>query len=88
MNYDIIISKSVQKQIDKLPDAIVLRIVEKLRLLSTEPRLQGVIKLKGYDNQYRLRVGNYSIRYEIEDLNRQVKILQCKHRREVYRDNS
>ncbi len=88
MNYDIIISKSVQKQINKLPDAIVVRVVEKLKALSIEPRLQGVIKLKGYDNQYRLRVGNYRIRYEIDDLNCQIKILQCKHRREVYKDNS
>jgi len=88
MNYDIIISKSVQKQINKLPDAIVVRVVEKLKALSKEPRLQGIIKLKGYDNQYRLRVGNYRIRYEIDDLNYQLKILQCRHRREVYRDNS
>ncbi|WP_017292444.1 type II toxin-antitoxin system RelE family toxin [Geminocystis herdmanii] len=87
MNYDLIISKSVQKQIDKLPNEIVLRIVEKLKVLSTEPRLQGVIKLKGYDNQYRLRVENYRIRYEIDDSNHQIKILQCKHRREVYRDD-
>jgi mRNA interferase RelE/StbE len=88
MSYDIIISKSVQKQIDKLPNAMVIRIVKKLRELSTEPRLQGFVKLKGYDNQYRIRVGDYRIRYEINDSQLQVKILQCKHRREVYKDNS
>lgn len=67
---------------------MVVRVAEKLKALSIEPRLQGVIKLKGYDDQYRLRVGNYRIRYEIDDPNCQIKILQCKHRREVYRDNS
>jgi mRNA interferase RelE/StbE len=63
----------VQKQINKLPDVIVVRVVEKLKALSKEPRLQGVIKLKGYENQYRLRVGDYRIRYEIDDLKLSVK---------------
>jgi mRNA interferase RelE/StbE len=83
MSYTIIISKSVQKQIDKLPDLIVFRIAEKLTELSLEPRLKGIVKLKGFENQYRVRVGDYRIRYEIDDDNLLVKILQCKHRREI-----
>lgn len=42
--------------------------------------------MKGYGNQYRLRVGDYRIRYEIFDEELKVQILQCKHRREVYKD--
>nr|WP_228041085.1 type II toxin-antitoxin system RelE/ParE family toxin [Nodosilinea sp. LEGE 07088] len=56
--------------------------------LKSEPRPPGVSKLKGYDHQYRLRVGDYRIRYEISDEEFKVKILQCKHRREVYKDKS
>jgi mRNA interferase RelE/StbE len=86
MNYNIIISKSVQKQIDILPKQLRERISEKVSILSQEPRPAGVIKLKGYANEYRLRVGDYRVRYEIDDSNQTIILLQCKHRREVYRE--
>ena len=86
MNYTILISKSVQKQIDKLPNPVNFRIKDKIRQLTENPRPSGVVKLKGYENQYRIRVGDYRIRYEISDAQLNVKLLQCKHRREIYKD--
>ncbi len=84
MSYTIVISKSVQKQIDNLPDDVVERVVEKIQNLASEPRPDGVVKLKGYDNEYRIRAGDYRIRYEIDDESQLVQILQCKHRKDVY----
>ena len=85
MNYVIGISKSVQKQINNLPNTIKTRILEKIKGLETEPRPSGVVKLKNSENEYRLRVGDYRIRYEIDDAKQTILILQCKHQREVYR---
>lgn len=85
MSYTIIISKSVQKQIDSLSDELRMRISEKVNNLREEPPPGGVVKLKGYTNEYRLRVGDYRVRYEIDDSNQIILLLQCKHRREVYR---
>lgn len=85
MNYVIEISKSVQKQIDNLPNTVKIRILEKIKDLETEPRPSGVVKLKNSENEYRLRVGDYRVRYEIDDTKQTILILQCKHRREVYR---
>jgi mRNA interferase RelE/StbE len=86
MSYRIIISKSVQKQIEALPGEMCDRVAEKLQQLTEEPRPSGVVKLKGAGNEYRIRVGDYRIRYEINDQDRAVRLLQCKHRRDVYRD--
>lgn len=86
MSYSVIISKSIQKQISQLPASIKLKVQEKILALKSEPRPPGVVKLKGYNYQYRLRVGDYRIRYEIFDEELKVQILQCKHRREVYKD--
>ena len=61
MSYNIIISKSVQKQIDSLSDELRMRISEKVNNLREEPRPQGVVKLKGHTNEYRLRVGDLII---------------------------
>jgi mRNA interferase RelE/StbE len=62
------------------------RVAEKLQQLAEEPRPSEVVKLKGTDNEYRIRVGDYRIRYEINDQDRTIRLLQCKHRREVYRE--
>ena len=85
MNYVIKIPKSVQKQIDNLPNTIKDRILEKIESLEIEPRPFGVVKLKNSEREYRLRVGDYRVRYEIDDAKQTILILQCKHRREVYR---
>jgi mRNA interferase RelE/StbE len=59
--------------------------VEKILLLVADPRPSGVKKLKGFENEYRLRVSDYRIRYEIDDRTLTVVILDCKHRRDIYR---
>ncbi len=86
MPYSVVISKAVQKQVNQLPASIKLKVQEKIFLLKSDPRPSGIVKLKGYNYQYRLRVGDYRIRYEILDEALQVQILQCKHRSDVYRD--
>ncbi len=88
MAYSVIISKSVQKQIKQLTQPTRKRVQDKLLALKMESRPPGELKLKGYTNQYRLRVGDYRIRYEIDDENSVLRVLQCKHRREVYKDRS
>ncbi|QSJ14399.1 type II toxin-antitoxin system RelE/ParE family toxin [Nostoc sp. UHCC 0702] len=85
MSYTVIISKSVQKQIDNLPNDVIERVIEKIQNLALEPRPEGIVKLKGSDNEYRIRIGDYRVRYEIDDENQLVQILQCKHRKDVYR---
>jgi mRNA interferase RelE/StbE len=85
MNYVIGISKSVQKQLNNLPNTVKTRILEKIKGLETQPRPSGIVKLKNSENEYRLRVGDYRVRYEVDDAKQTILILQCKHRREVYR---
>ncbi len=85
MSYIIVISKSVQKQIDDLPNDVIERVLEKIQNLADEPRPDGVIKLKGSDNEYRIRVGDYRVRYEIDDGSQLVQLLQCKHRKDIYK---
>ena len=85
MTYEIIITKSIQKQLDNLPNNIQERVYEKFSQLAEEPRPDGVVKLKGYDNEYRIRIGDYRLVYEIRDEQLIVLLVQCKHRRDVYK---
>jgi len=53
--------------------------------LAENPRPDGVVKLKGADNEYRIRIGDYRVRYEIGDEELIILLLQCKHRKDVYK---
>jgi mRNA-degrading endonuclease RelE of RelBE toxin-antitoxin system len=47
-------------------------------------RPPGCKKLKGGDNEWRIRVGDYRIVYEIDDRARTVDVTRIAHRREAY----
>jgi mRNA interferase RelE/StbE len=85
MSYQIIIPKPVQKQLKKLSQESYQRITEKILQLANELRPSGVKKLQGFENEYRIRIGDYRVRYEIDDQNLRVIIVSYRHRRDVYR---
>lgn len=86
MRYDVILPKPVQKQLNSLPDTIRRQVVERILRLSENPRPPGVKKFTGLNNEYRIRIGDYRVRYKINDPSTQVVILHCKHRKDVYRN--
>ena len=49
------------------------------------PRPSGVKKLVGYENEWRLRVGDYRILYIVDDGAHQIAVARVAHRREAYR---
>jgi mRNA interferase RelE/StbE len=85
MTYIIITPKAVQKQLDVLTEDVYGRIAVKIQKLAENPRPDGVVKMKGADNEYRIRIGDYRVRYEINDKELIILLLQCKHRKDIYR---
>ncbi|MBW4631757.1 MAG: type II toxin-antitoxin system RelE/ParE family toxin [Iphinoe sp. HA4291-MV1] len=88
MTYQIEFTKGVIKQLKKLPANIKERIEIKVQELAIEPRPNGVKKLQGDDNSYRVRVGDYRVIYEIQDDILLVTVIRVGHRSEVYKDES
>lgn len=86
MSYDIILPKPVQKQLTKLASDISIKVITKISQLAENPRPTGVKKLKGFENEYRVRIGDYRIRYEIDEKQKNIIILSCRHRRNVYQN--
>ncbi|MBR8839374.1 MAG: type II toxin-antitoxin system RelE/ParE family toxin [Stigonema ocellatum SAG 48.90 = DSM 106950] len=87
MSYEVKFSKSAKKQFRKLPLDVQERIQTKINDLAVEPRPNGVKKLKGEENSYRIRVDDYRVVYEIEDDVLIVTVVRVKHRSEVYKDD-
>ena len=84
MTYEVVITKSAQREIHKLTNDIVKLSIEAISKLGENPRPVGSIKLEGSNNGYRVRIGNYRIIYTIEDKIRIVQIESVKHRKEAY----
>ncbi len=76
---------SADRQLAKLPRDVQRRIVAAVDGLADDPRPQGVVKISGDDNLWRIRVGDYRVVYEIHDDRLVVLVLRVAHRRDVYR---
>lgn len=85
MPYQIVVPKRVQQEIDGLPNTIRTRVIQAIRHLKDDPRPTGCTKLKGYREEYRIRVGDYRVRYGVQDANQTLSILRVQHRKDVYR---
>jgi mRNA interferase RelE/StbE len=81
--YSIQISKTAQKELDKLSDKLAEPILHAIADLAFDPRPHGYKKLKGL-NGYRIRSGDYRIIYEIKDSLLIVKVINVGHRKDVY----
>ena len=83
-SYRIEIKKSAQKEIQSLPQQDLKRVVAKIQLLATNPRMPDSKKLTSQE-QYRVRVGQYRILYEIHDDILIIMVVRVAHRKEAYR---
>ena len=82
--YSIKFKSSAAKEYKKLPLELQHRIANKIDKLVKDPRPSGVIKLKGSNNLYRCRVGEYRIVYWIDDSVQKIVVTRVRHRKDVY----
>jgi len=85
MSYSIEIKESARKALSKIQKSDQVRICKAIEDLKENPRPSGVKKLKGNDN-WRIRVGNYRVVYEIDDEIIKIIVLAMGHRREIYKE--
>ena len=89
--YEVILENRAQRQLRKLPLSVVERLKPAILGLAEDPRPSGAKKLKGKRSrfeQWRVRVGDYRILYEIHDEVLVVLVITIAHRKDVYRDHN
>lgn len=82
--YKIHFRKSVSRDMRRIPNQDVRRILKTIVSLSEDPRSSGAEQLSGQE-RYRVRQGNYRIIYEINDMEVIVVVVKVGHRKDVYR---
>ena len=83
-SYRLLIKPSAAKEIEASPKQDRLRIIKRIRKLSSNPRSPGCEKLSDH-HKYRVRQGKYRIVCSISDVELVVCVVKIGHRREIYR---
>ena len=84
MAYRVLLTRSAIKELDKLAPKTHDQVVQHLRQLEEDPRIFGSEKLTAI-NAYKLRVGNYRIVYEINEPEKEIRVVMVDDRKEVYK---
>ena len=83
--YRVFLERAAEKQLKQFPAKVHNRVIAAIQELAEKPRPTGCRKLTGTENDWRIRVGDYRVVYEIDDATQQVRVNRVRHRREVYR---
>jgi mRNA interferase RelE/StbE len=83
--YRILLERGAERDLRRLSAEMHDRVIAAIRGLAANPRPPGCRKLRGGQNDWRIRVGDYRVVYEIADDIRVVRVNRVRHRREVYR---
>jgi mRNA interferase RelE/StbE len=83
--YQVVVERSAEKDLRRLTPEVRPRLVAAVMALAKNARPAGSRKLAGTKHDWRIRVGDYRIIYEIADAIRVLRINRIRHRREAYR---
>ena len=84
-DYQVVFSRSAQKELEALPVEIISQITPKIENLVFDPRPDNCKKLKGQPNNWRIRIRDYRVIYSIDDDCRIVEIIMICHRSQAYK---
>lgn len=83
--YSVEFLPSAARALATLERAVQRRVGRRIDRLAADPRAGGAVKLRGSDDVWRVRVGEYRILYQVEDARLTVLVIRIGHRRDVYR---
>ena len=85
MPYEIELTPAAVRDLKKMPAHYQRRVRDAIDNLGHDPRPEGVKKLSGEENLWRIRVGEYRVVYGIEDKRLVVLVIRIGHRKDIYR---
>lgn len=80
------IERRAERSLRRLPKPLLARIRSAIGGLGEDPRPHGYRKLKGFENLYRIRVGEWRVVYAIEEEMLIILIVEISPRGDAYRD--
>lgn len=83
--HDVYLERAAERDLRRLSKEDFNRIILHVKALTENPRPKGCRKLTGSTSDWRIRVGDLRIIYEIDEKAKTVRVMRVRHRREAYR---
>jgi len=83
--YEVLLERRAERDIRKLTAQVFHRIIPHIKALAEDPKPPGCRKIAGSKNDWRIRIGEFRVIYEIDEHAEAVKVMWIRHRKEVYR---
>ncbi len=83
--YEVYLEQRAQRDLKKLSAEDFDRAIRRIKALAKDPRRAGCRKISGSKNDWRIRVGDYRVIYEIDNRAKAIRVMLVRHRRDVYR---
>lgn len=85
-SYKITLTEKANKSLVKIKDhTISKRLFRKIESLGKNPAPSGVRRIMGSDMDYRIRMGDYRIIYQVLEEEKSVHVIAVGHRKDIYR---
>ncbi|MEH2305459.1 type II toxin-antitoxin system RelE family toxin [Nostoc sp.] len=79
MRYQVVLAPSVVQKIAELDSEVQLGLAQKLEELGLNPRSENAHPLKDTEHLYKIRLGEYRIIYQIQELPLLVTVIKIAH---------
>lgn len=83
--HEILLAAQAERDLKRFAAQEFHRIMSAIMALANIPRPPGCRKLQDSRSDYRIRIGDYRVIYEVDDKDNKVRIMRIRHRRHVYR---
>ncbi len=83
--YEVFLERRAERELKRLPAKEFHRIIREIKGLAENPRPAGCRKLAGSERDWRIRVGDYRVIYELDEKAKAVRVMRVRHRGEAYR---
>lgn len=85
MSYRVTLTRKAEKEVALLSNPDYARVSDAIGSLTADPRPAGSRKLKGYEDDWRIKVGKLRILYSVDDDERLIAVYRVTYRKEAYR---
>lgn len=85
IEYDVVWSVGAIRAAKRLDRVVARRIFAATELLALNPRPPKSKGLRGFDELFRIRVGDYRVVYRIRETQLIVTVITVGHRKDIYR---
>jgi mRNA interferase RelE/StbE len=83
--YEVYLERTAERDLRRLSATMFSRVIPEIRALAENPRPHGCRKITGSKSDWRIRIGDYRVIYEIDEKTSIVRVMRIRHRRDVYR---